>query len=78
VAKYQKRHAQFEALKKRLNQRVNTVRAGLESCGLRVDLLETQELIELFYETYNPQIARSQRYEMEHEFALEEDEKKAT
>lgn len=75
VAKIQKRHAQFEELKKRLNQRVNTVRAGLESCGLRVDLLDTQELIELFYETYNPQTSRSQRVEPEQEFALEQDEK---
>lgn len=74
VAKIQKRHAQFAELKKRLNQRVNTVTAGLESCGLRVDLLNTQELIELFYETYNPMISRSQRYEPEQELALEQDE----
>ena len=74
VAKIKKRHAQFEELKKRITQRVNTVRAGLESCGLRVDPLTTQELIELFYETYNPLTSRSQRFEVEKELALEQDE----
>ncbi len=73
VTKIKKRHAQFEELKKRLTQRVNTVRAGLESCGLHVDLLNTQELIELYYETYNPLTSRSQRFGPEQEFALEKD-----
>lgn len=74
VAKIKKRHSQFEELKKRITQRVNTVRAGLESCGLRVDPLTTQELIELFYETYNPLTSRSQRFEPNTELALQEDE----
>lgn len=76
VSKIKQRHAQFAELKKRLTQRVNTVRAGLESCGLRADPLNTQELIELFYETYNPLTSRSQRFEPNQELALEQDETK--
>ncbi len=74
VAKIKKRHAQFDDLKKRLTQRVNTVRAGLESCGLQAQILGTQELIELYYETYNPLTSRSQRFETDKELALEQDE----
>lgn len=74
LGKIKQRHAQFAELKKRITQRVNTVRAGLESCGLRVEELNTQELIELYYETYNPLTSRSQRFEPEKELALEQDE----
>lgn len=73
VAKIKKRHKEFAELKKRLDQRVNTVRAGLESCNLRVHPLNTQELIELFYETYNPQTSREQKFEDEGDLALEMD-----
>lgn len=74
LAKIKQRHAQFAELKKRITQRVNTVRAGLESCGLQVQPIGTQELIELYYETYNPLTSRSQRFEPEQELALEQDE----
>ncbi|QQR55162.1 hypothetical protein IPG41_01155 [Candidatus Peregrinibacteria bacterium] len=78
VAKIKQRHAQFAELKKRITQRMNTVRAGLESCGLRVDPLTTQELIGLFYETYNPLTSRSQKVELEDELALEQDQDSKT
>jgi hypothetical protein len=73
VAKIKKRHKNFEGLKKRLDERVNTVRAGLESCNLRVQALNTQELIELFYETYNPQTSRIQKVDADSDLALEKD-----
>lgn len=76
AAKIKKRHSQFTELKKKLSERVNTVRAGLESCGLRVKELDTQELIEVFYETYNPMTARSQKFEPEAELAIEIDEER--
>lgn len=57
----QKRHKEFMQLKKGLNQRVNTTVAGLESCGLKVDQLRTHELIELYYEIYNPLTSRIQK-----------------
>jgi hypothetical protein len=56
-----KRHSEFAQLKKSLGQRTNIVKSGLEGCGLHVDQLKTQELIELFYEVYNPLSARNQK-----------------
>jgi type IV secretory pathway VirB4 component len=56
-----KRHLEFNHLKKALTQRVNVVVAGLENCGLKTTQLDTQELIELFYNSYNPTIYRSSK-----------------
>lgn len=44
-----------------LDQRVRTIEGGLRSMGLEVVRLDTQSLIELFYSTYNPDIAFSER-----------------
>lgn len=74
LSKIQTRQKQFDELKKRLIQRVNTVRSGLESCGLRTQELDTEELIELYYETYNPLTSQNQRVEKEGELALENDD----
>lgn len=81
VQKIKQRHGEFEELKKGLAQRVNTARAGLENCNLRVTELNTQELIELFYEVYNPMTSRNQKFVTEEDLALEKDgptENKAT
>ncbi len=43
-----------------LDMRVRQVEAGLKSMGLEVVQLDTQSLIELFYSTYNPDIALSE------------------
>ncbi len=56
-----KRRDEFNQLKKSLNQRVNTVRVGLENCGLQVEELNTKHLVELFYNTYNPMVSRYQK-----------------
>lgn len=56
-----KRHAEFNHLKKSLTQRVNTVKSGLENCGLQVNELDTTELIELFYNSYNPKLSQTQK-----------------
>lgn len=53
------RHSEFQNLKKNLLGRVNTVKSGLEGCGLKTDQLNTQEIIELFYNIYNPVLSRS-------------------
>lgn len=50
----------FTRLKKALDARINTVIAGLESCGLKVSKLDTKKLIELYYSSYNPVVSRSQ------------------
>lgn len=61
VADIKQRHREFEELRRGLNQRVNVVKSGLENCGLRVNQLTTQELIELFYKIYNPLTARNEK-----------------
>jgi type IV secretory pathway VirB4 component len=58
-----RRRREFIQLKKILNQRVTVVKAGLQGVGLQVDQLETKDLIELFYETYNPLSSRVQKFE---------------
>jgi len=55
------RHREFDKLRKTLSARANTVRAGLEGCGLQVTELGTNEIVELFYQIYNPETARYQK-----------------
>lgn len=43
-----------------LDARVRQVESGLSSLGLEVARLDTQSLVELFYSTYNPDIALSE------------------
>ena len=45
----------FETMKQQLSQRASQVVEGLRTIGLRVIPLEDQELIELFYNLYNPE-----------------------
>ena len=44
----------FQLLKNNLWQRVEFVSAGLRGIGIKTALLNTEELIELFYKLYNP------------------------
>lgn len=55
------RHEEFEQLKKGLNQRVSTIKIGLENCNLKVEQLNTKQLIELYYNIYNPTAARYEK-----------------
>lgn len=47
----------FQKKKGELDMRVRKVTSGLESMGLTIVELDTQALIELYYTTYNPDIA---------------------
>lgn len=51
----------FQKARTRLLQRLSHVESGLQSLGLRVMPLETQELIELLYNTYNPSNYESEK-----------------
>lgn len=44
----------FEKNKRLLMQRVEVVVSGLSRCGLKSELLDTENLIALYYELYNP------------------------
>lgn len=55
------RDKKFRELKEELNKRVETIRSGLNGMGLNTVVLDTQALIELFYNTYNPEVSEQQR-----------------
>lgn len=46
--------AKFTKYQKELDRRVSIVAGGLTSLGLQVSQLDTQKLIELYYQLYNP------------------------
>lgn len=52
---------QFEKRKRDILQRTNSVAQGLAQLGIRAAVLKTQELIELFYNSYNIDVSQSQR-----------------
>jgi len=52
--------ATLEAAKTELKNRAQTVLSGLMQCGVQGATLDTQELIELYYDSYNPDTATRQ------------------
>jgi hypothetical protein len=53
--------AELEKAKTELRNRVQAVLSGLMQCGVQGLPLDTQELIELYYDTYNPDTATRQQ-----------------
>lgn len=53
--------ADLENAKTELRNRVQAVLAGVRQCGIQGLPLDTQELIELYYDTYNPDTATRQQ-----------------
>ena len=50
----------LEKAKDELRNRVQSVLGGLQQCGIQALPLDTQELIELYYDSYNPDTAARQ------------------
>lgn len=61
VSSIMTRKREFRNKKKTLDARVNTVKTSLESCGLGVNQLNTEQIIQIFYQAYNPDLARTQK-----------------
>lgn len=55
--------AEFKHCRDELVQRGNVVASGLGSLGLRCVQLTTEEVVELFYKIYNPEISGKERVE---------------
>ncbi|MBU1987413.1 hypothetical protein KKF94_01615 [Patescibacteria group bacterium] len=51
----------FETYCNILNRRIDNIQSGLASMGLNAARLDTQSLIELFYNTYNPVVSLNQK-----------------
>ncbi|MFA5945692.1 MAG: hypothetical protein WC802_02160 [Patescibacteria group bacterium] len=52
---------QFGERKEYLMQRVGNIAGGLQSMGLQAIMLDTQGLIELYYNSYNPDVSEVQK-----------------
>lgn len=61
TAKIAQRHREFGRAHGLLRDRVNLVETGLQNIGLQSRRLSTRELIELFYEIYNPKTSQEQK-----------------
>ena len=55
------RKKQFKELRSKLETRINVVTTGIENCGMKVRRLKTEEIIELMYQSYNPDICKRQK-----------------
>jgi type IV secretory pathway VirB4 component len=51
----------FKKYRKELDRRIDNVMSGLNSMGLNAAEVDTQSLIELFYNTYNPDTSSNQK-----------------
>jgi len=71
-----KKHKEFDSLRKKLQQRTNTVTSGLENCGLKVETLKTKEIIKLLYESYNPQSSRTVKIKDLDQTSIQTDEER--
>ncbi|MBI5754866.1 hypothetical protein HZA41_01460 [Candidatus Peregrinibacteria bacterium] len=74
TAEIRRRHSEHEELRKGLSQRINIAKSALEQCGLKVEQLTTQKLIELFYKIYNPDSSRFEKVEDAEKFDIVKDE----
>lgn len=52
---------QFSVAREELKQRLLTIQSGLNAIGLQVVALNTQQLVELLYATYNPEEAEAEK-----------------
>lgn len=64
----------FEKYKNELFKRVDYVIDALSSIGLKSVQLDTQSLIELFYNTYNPEVASQEKLVELNKLQIEEEE----
>ena len=61
TAKAYQRNRDFLQKGKELKERVNLVQTGLENIGLMSKRLTTHELIDLYYQVYNPRTSQEQK-----------------
>jgi hypothetical protein len=62
----------FLKRKEELDARLRQIESGLSSMGLTLARLDTQALIELYYSTYNPDVALSEHLPAVNEIRVEE------
>lgn len=73
-----RRHAEFNNTKKGLVQRTNVVKSGLANCGLKANQLNTIEIIDLLYKTYNPNTSRNAKLKQFEGTSIHTEKERAT
>lgn len=63
---------QFELFRTELYKRVDNTMNALAAAGLKSVILDTQSLIELYYDSYNPETSRQQKLQTVSQISLEE------
>lgn len=71
TAKAAQRSRDFAAGSRALKDRVSLVQAGLENIGLQNRRLTTHQLIELYYQIYNPQTSQEQKLPQEEQLKMD-------
>lgn len=61
AAKASVRSHEFTGAAGKLNERVDLISSGLTNIGLHVKRLQTRDLIEMLYQTYNPKTSQNQK-----------------
>ncbi len=64
-AKASTRSHEFTSASSKLTERMDLISSGLSNVGLHVKRLNTRDLIELLYQTYNPKTAQIQKLPMD-------------
>lgn len=67
-----KRRKEFSNLRKTLLTRINVIQTALENCGVPIRQLNTEEIIQLLYQTYNPELSRTQKFDHIDDLAVSE------
>jgi hypothetical protein len=62
LSSIRQKHYEFDALKKGLMQRVENIKTGINNLGLKNELLETPELVELYYQSFHPFYSQNQKF----------------
>ncbi|MBT3349237.1 hypothetical protein HN954_04525 [bacterium] len=71
VADLMSRKREFGQTKKELDSRVSTAKVALENCNLNVTQLGTEQIIQLFYQCYNPDTSRTQKISSMNDIAVD-------
>lgn len=72
ASKLKGRHKSFIELRKKLTQRTNQIEQALMGLNIRTKELKTKELIELFYQSYNPITSRQEKIDELEKMSLED------
>ena len=65
------KQSKFEQYKEEMGRRVGLTLSGLRGVGLTTQILDTQALIEMFYNTYNPASTQKKRIENIHDMQVD-------